>query len=589
MKRLALLLCFIAGVALAQTGARTPQVNDVFTYFGPTIGGDWGPPPGNAAGPIIPDNATLKTYATTQYTYVTRQSFSSTVYAPPLAYIASGSPCVLNAGAGDNGSQVLSADGKCWLARFPKGPTDAREWGTVADSGVTDNTAAINACLAYAATIQVECLLPGTPGNSWIKSGGIIVPPGLSATFADGGRTGLRGQGQNQTLIKSTVTGTNCAITYSFTYGVNGEGYTGGDFQIIGTDVGYGICTTGLTSGTFKDFMIQHFTIGLYALDTIRLHLENPTFVFNGQHIAAASASNSHPNQWVIINPKVSGSTNDGFIFTNAADIDIYGGDFESNNQSNNPGHATIFMNGAPSEGKKGLSIFGGYYSANGGDADFLFLQNNGENAGTHGIYGAEVQRSNATTFTTNNVRVVNNGTNLTTIALYGNSFGAFNTYVQSALRPDIGIGTPAHAVIVGAESNYFQPGVDAPGPLIVDNTVPATWTPVDASGAGLTFTSVSAVYTRKNNVITASFSLTFPTTASATPILIGGLPVPVPTPYGSSVNVLSCSGTALLLVGIAQVGSSNFSIATSSAGSAVQNTTLQNLIVRGTIIYPAS
>ena len=51
------------------------------------------------------------------------------------------------------------------------------------------------------------------------------------------------------------------------------------------------------------------------------------------------------------------------------------------------------------------------------------------------------------------------------------------------------------------------------------------TWTPADASGAGLTFTSVTAKYTRIGRQVTATAVLTFPTTASTAQSQISGLP----------------------------------------------------------------
>jgi len=51
------------------------------------------------------------------------------------------------------------------------------------------------------------------------------------------------------------------------------------------------------------------------------------------------------------------------------------------------------------------------------------------------------------------------------------------------------------------------------------------TWTPADASGAGLTFTSVTAKYTRIGRQVTATVVLTFPTTASTAQAQISGLP----------------------------------------------------------------
>ena len=65
---------------------------------------------------------------------------------PPLFYLPSSSPCVLNAGAGDGGSQVRSADGLCWLADFVGGEILPTQWGAIGD-GTTDDTAKVQAAL----------------------------------------------------------------------------------------------------------------------------------------------------------------------------------------------------------------------------------------------------------------------------------------------------------------------------------------------------------------------------------------------------------------------------------------------------------
>lgn len=54
------------------------------------------------------------------------------------------------------------------------------------------------------------------------------------------------------------------------------------------------------------------------------------------------------------------------------------------------------------------------------------------------------------------------------------------------------------------------------------------TWTPVDSSGAGLSFTNASGYYTRNGNIVTLFGRVTFPVTASAAAVAIGGLPFTV-------------------------------------------------------------
>lgn len=51
------------------------------------------------------------------------------------------------------------------------------------------------------------------------------------------------------------------------------------------------------------------------------------------------------------------------------------------------------------------------------------------------------------------------------------------------------------------------------------------TWTPIDSSGAGLTFTSVSGTYVKIGTLVHIQMFLIYPATASGAGALIGGLP----------------------------------------------------------------
>jgi hypothetical protein len=54
------------------------------------------------------------------------------------------------------------------------------------------------------------------------------------------------------------------------------------------------------------------------------------------------------------------------------------------------------------------------------------------------------------------------------------------------------------------------------------------TWTPTDASGAGLALTIDSAIWFRQKNLIIARAAVTYPATASGANAAIGGLPFTV-------------------------------------------------------------
>jgi hypothetical protein len=58
-----------------------------------------------------------------------------------------------------------------------------------------------------------------------------------------------------------------------------------------------------------------------------------------------------------------------------------------------------------------------------------------------------------------------------------------------------------------------------------LDDYEEGTWTPTDGSGAGLSFTSVTATYTKVGRLVTITCQLTYPVTASASNARISGLP----------------------------------------------------------------
>jgi hypothetical protein len=94
---------------------------------------------------------------------VFRQGFLTPGDAPVLAFNKPlvKAACSLNSGAGDGGSQVPSADGNCWLANFPNGMLDIREFGAVPD-GVTTNDAVMVSALNAAEAINACTYVPST-------------------------------------------------------------------------------------------------------------------------------------------------------------------------------------------------------------------------------------------------------------------------------------------------------------------------------------------------------------------------------------------------------------------------------------------
>lgn len=59
------------------------------------------------------------------------------------------------------------------------------------------------------------------------------------------------------------------------------------------------------------------------------------------------------------------------------------------------------------------------------------------------------------------------------------------------------------------------------------------TWTPIDASGAGLTFTTIGCTYSKLDKIVTIQGHVQYPSTANSARARVGGLPFPNGAAYG--------------------------------------------------------
>lgn len=138
----------------------------------------------------LPTNTALQAASTITYPGgVIRDTFGNGNGAPPLFYQPSTSVCT----APDNGAQVASADGKCWIAVFPGAGADVREWGA---SPSIDNATILNAAVTATASLGVPLLFPGQAF------------PVCSATFAPPVGAIIRGTARSQSKI---ITQAACA------------------------------------------------------------------------------------------------------------------------------------------------------------------------------------------------------------------------------------------------------------------------------------------------------------------------------------------------------------------------------------------
>jgi hypothetical protein len=112
------------------------------------------------------------------------------------------------------------------------------------------------------------------------------------------------------------------------------------------------------------------------------------------------------------------------------------------------------------------------------------------------------------------------------------------------------------------------------------------TWTPNDASGAGLTLTVLanSAKYTRVGRMVTATFAVSYPSTASALQAAIGGLPFTSGTGAGQGGYVVYTS--LANIPGLNVSPSSTIFYIYGGGGTGLSNTNMSTQDLRGVVVY---
>jgi hypothetical protein len=109
-----------------------------------------GDQPRQATVTAVPENTSLTTLSTRQFSAVYRLGFAAAGDGGGAFFVASDSPCPLNSGNGDGGWQVRSLDGNCWVGDLSDRIAVPEIWGSPHD-GAADDGPAIQAMLSAAA------------------------------------------------------------------------------------------------------------------------------------------------------------------------------------------------------------------------------------------------------------------------------------------------------------------------------------------------------------------------------------------------------------------------------------------------------
>jgi hypothetical protein len=113
------------------------------------------------------------------------------------------------------------------------------------------------------------------------------------------------------------------------------------------------------------------------------------------------------------------------------------------------------------------------------------------------------------------------------------------------------------------------------------------TWTPVDGSGAGLTYTSATGYYTKIGRIVTVVFNVVYPSTANANAARIGGLPFTAAN-IGNGLNVgcFNINSSAQAVQPSVVGNGTTFAALKVAVGTSASNAELSLATLQGGITY---
>ncbi len=415
-------------------------------------------------------------------------------------YIVAGAAAAGDGGAGmfryvagstttvDNGMVLTAVNGR--LFRLATGEIEAQWYGAKGD-GVTDDTAALNAWLAYLVANGAEGLLNN--GN-YLTTSKLIIDES-SVTTEELTRVSIRGEGDGNTAIQSNHAG-RCIEYQGGTGGGLGSYIKFSGFRLNGSGQvgGVGLWLDNCAWAHFEDMTISAFERGIDGTDVLSTVFDSCRIRFNFMGFRFAYSDASRPNAITFRDCIIGANYTYGGLITGGASINIRGGSLEGNGQTEGVptvGGYGVKLVDCGVEGATGLVASGVYCEGNADTADFWIVQTTGDVM--HSISGCSFARISSSYFVTNNIRFDRSGGN-SRAWVGGCGFTTFNTYVENSGRRYLD--GPATGVVDAG--NYYQSTTAAPaasdtrGPFCgaFDDTgasisLPKDWTCVN-SGTGL-------------------------------------------------------------------------------------------------------
>lgn len=148
---------------------------------------------------------------------------------------------------------------------------------------------------------------------------------------------------------------------------------------------------------------------------------------------------------------------------------------------------------------------------------------------------------------------------------LIGNGNSSAPTFSASPQLTSLGIGATAGAS-----------GITFDGTNLLTAYSAGSWTPIDSSGASLSFSTALGSYTRIGNIVIATGEVIYPVTANGSAAIIGGLPFLSNAAAQNRSGIVSYTTVATLSNCLVNTNATTFQLYTTTGGN-VTNATMSS------------
>ena len=352
--------------------------------------------------------------------------------------------------ADNGGTVIVAADGGRWKLAIQTPYVSVKQFGATGD-GATDDSAAINACVAYCQTVGGKVFLPR---GSYLCFSAIVVNESSLTSESDLTRVSLEGEGSGNTQILCANASQGVAYLGGTLGGLSSY-FEMKNIRLQGAGLGVcdGLVLDNCAFAHFEDVVITGFATGygVRATDLLSTLFDSCEIRGNKYGFFCERVDQSYPNAITLVATDIGVNSEFGAYFKQPTNLSITGGSIQGNGLGGVSGTKWgIKVDSGGGEGAAALSVKGVYFELNVGSAD-LFIEHVSNNC-TYVVDGCTFNRIDATNFVTNNIRMdIGGGT--AQLVTSGCGFKGFNTYAANSSRRYIAVNSG------GGLWNFFDTG----------------------------------------------------------------------------------------------------------------------------------